>query len=173
MTLEMDSCEPSSLDIAPSAVRNRLGMLLYKTGHGLLGYCEDDLGKLGLDGREYTALAILDEDLPRSQLELAQLTGKAPAIVVGMVDALEEQGFAVRERDPADRRRSLVRITDKGRAALAKADALAAEAEQAILGGLDAQERAQLHALLQRALAPALEAAQAAAATDAEVPAPA
>jgi len=155
MTADDDRCAPASLETAPSAVRNRLALLLYKTGQGLLGYCEDDLEKLGLDGRDYTALAILDEDLPRSQLELAQLTGKAPAIVVGIVDALEAQGFALRERDPADRRRSLVRITDKGRTALAKADALAAETERAILGGLDADERAQLLSLLQRALTPA------------------
>jgi len=155
MTVDDDRCAPASLETTPSAVRNRLALLLYKTGQGLLGYCEDDLEKLGLDGRDYTALAILDEDLPRSQLELAQLTGKAPAIVVGIVDALEEQGFALRERDPTDRRRSLVRITDKGRTALAKADALAAETERAILGGLDADERAQLLSLLQRALTPA------------------
>jgi len=154
-TVDEDRCAPISLETTPSAVRNRLALLLYKTGQGLLGYCEDDLEKLGLDGRDYTALAILDEDLPRSQLELAQLTGKAPAIVVAIVDALEAQGFAARERDPADRRRSLVRITDKGRTALAEADALAAETERAILGGLDADERAQLLSLLQRALTPA------------------
>lgn len=150
MTSPEDRCPPTPPQTAPSAIRNRLGMLLYSTGNGLLGYCEGDLLEIGLDGREYMALAILDEDLPRSQLELSQLTGKAPAIVVAIVDTLEEQGLAVRERDPADRRRSVVRITDKGRKALAKADALSAESERVILGGLDDDERAQLLALLQR-----------------------
>ena len=68
-----------------------------------------------------------------------------------MVDGLEQQGLAVRERDPNDRRRSVVRITAKGTKMLAKADAVAAGIEQGGLAGLDDEDRDQLLDLLQRA----------------------
>jgi DNA-binding MarR family transcriptional regulator len=139
----------------PRAVGDRLAMLLVHTGNHLLQQAEEQLATIGIEPRDYMALALLDRDRPRSQLELAQLMTKAPALVVGVVDGLERRGLAVRERDPSDRRRSVVRITPKGTKVLAKADAIAAGIEQGGLAGLDDEDRAQLLDLLQRAARPA------------------
>jgi len=92
------------------------------------------------------------DDEPGSQLELAVACGKAPALVVNMVDVLADKGLVRRERDPKDRRRSVVRLTGDGREVLARADEVAAQVEAELLGGLSAAEREQLHTLLRRAL---------------------
>jgi DNA-binding MarR family transcriptional regulator len=47
--------------------------------------------------------------------ELAQQLRIAPRSATEVVDALEEKGLVVRAPDPADRRATLVRLTDRGR----------------------------------------------------------
>jgi DNA-binding MarR family transcriptional regulator len=144
-----DDCTP--MGPPPRALHDRLGMLLVRTGSYLTEQAEERFAEIGIDTRDYVTLAVLDGDEPRSQLELSQMTGKAPAVVVDIADGLEARGLARRERDPDDRRRSVVRLTPAGRKLLARADAIAATVEQGGLGGLDDDERAQLHHLLQRA----------------------
>jgi DNA-binding MarR family transcriptional regulator len=151
----LQDCIPGAVEHPADGVRERLGLLLVNAGQSMMVGAEEGLVRLGIGGRGYVTLAVLARDRPRSQLELAQLTGKAPALVVGIVDELEAKGWAVRDRDPDDRRRSIVRITDAGREVLARADEFAAEVERASLPNLDAEERAQLLDLLQRAIAPA------------------
>lgn len=148
-------------DRPPAGIAARLALLVANAGYGMADYAEDGLGALGLDGREYMALAVLDDDRPSSQLELATLCGKAPAVIVDIVDGLESRGLVARSRDPEDRRRSIVTLTATGRAALKKADRLADQVEREILVGLDDDERRHLHELLQRAMtaAPAAQTA--------------
>ena len=119
------------------------------------------------------ALALLDSDQPRSQLELSQLMNKAPAIVVGVVDGSSSRGWPSASGDPSDRRRSVVRITPKGTKMLAKADAVAAGIEQGGLAGLDDEDRGRLLDLLQRAAQPAAVADPGLTAASRRVPRPA
>jgi DNA-binding MarR family transcriptional regulator len=143
--MESDFCIPRGNE-------TRMPLLLVRAGAYLLETADEILEPVGLDGRGYSILAILHTDGPGSQLELARLLGKAPALVVTAVDDLEAAGLVERTRDPADRRRSRVMLTKKGEAVLAKADKLADEATAALLSGLDADELAQLHDLLLRGL---------------------
>jgi MarR family transcriptional regulator, lower aerobic nicotinate degradation pathway regulator len=149
MDFDCADCEP--LGPPPRAMHDRLGLLLVRTGEHLVQQASEALATLEIDPRDYVALALLASDQPRSQSELAQLLGKAPAIVVDLVDHLESLGLARRDRDPQDRRRSVVGITDEGRARLARADELVAQVEQRGLAGLDDDQRALLHELLQQA----------------------
>ena len=50
-----------------------------------------------------------------SQKELASALGVLPSTVTRMADRLEERDLAVRRRDRADRRRSLLDVTNRGR----------------------------------------------------------
>jgi DNA-binding MarR family transcriptional regulator len=130
----------------------RLPLLFVRAGNDLAVNAEDGFAQLGIDGRDYIALAVLADDQPGSQLELATACGKAPAIVVGMVDGLVGKGFVVRERDPKDRRRSIVKLTADGRKVLADADREAERVQNEMFGVLSADERSLIHTLMRRAL---------------------
>jgi DNA-binding MarR family transcriptional regulator len=136
----------------PSGIADRPALLMHKLGNEVLRRAEVPLDEMGLTGREYVTLAVLDSDAPSSQAELAQLCGLLPAQLVAVIDELERDGLAERTRDEHDRRRSVVRTTAKGRRLLARADALAARIEDELLGHLDADQRARLHAVLRQAL---------------------
>jgi DNA-binding MarR family transcriptional regulator len=136
----------------PRGVADRPALLLHKLGNEVLRRAEQPLEEMGLSGREYVTLAVLDSDAPSSQAELAALCGLLPAQLVAVIDELERDGLAERTRDEADRRRSVVRTTAKGRRLLERADALAARIEDELLGHLDADQRARLHDVLRQAL---------------------
>jgi DNA-binding MarR family transcriptional regulator len=136
----------------PRGVAERPALLMHKLGNEVLLRAERPLAAIGLTGREYVTLAVLDSDAPSSQAELASLCGLLPAQLVTVIDELERDGLAERTRDEADRRRSVVRTTAKGRRLLARADALAARIEDELLGHLDAAQRARLHEVLRQAM---------------------
>ena len=69
-----------------------------------------------------------------------------------LLNELETAGGIVRERDPHDRRRHLVSITDAGREAVVHAQAARGTVEDEILGPLSDDERETLHRLVARAL---------------------
>jgi DNA-binding MarR family transcriptional regulator len=138
----------------PRATAGRAALLLVNVGAALTQLADEQLAAAAVDGREYAILSILESDGPDSQLELARLLGKAPAVVVAAVDALEARGLVERARDPADRRRSRVTLTAAGAKTLRKADALADDAVADLLAGLDADELLALRDLLTRGLAP-------------------
>ena len=88
--------------------------------------------------------------LPASQRDLGEQLRKDPADMVRLLDAASAGGLIVRAADPVDRRRRLVSLTDAGSAALRSYMAAARSIEDDVLSGLDASERATLHALLLR-----------------------
>jgi DNA-binding MarR family transcriptional regulator len=98
-------------------------------------------------------LACLVEFGPQAQRDVSRRLQFDPSDVVAVVDALEEAGHAVRQPDPADRRRNAVAATPAGRRWLRGRLADAGRRAEALLPGLNTDERAQLVALLQRALA--------------------
>src|SRR3954469_8055461 len=98
----------------PRGITERPALLLVKLGNEIAQQAEDPLAALGLSGRQYMVLAVLSADEPPSQLELAGLCGLLPAQMVPVIDELERRGLAERQRDEADRRRSVVRLTDAG-----------------------------------------------------------
>jgi DNA-binding MarR family transcriptional regulator len=136
----------------PLGAEERTALLLARLGAVLTEVADDRLAGAGLSGRDYSVLAILSADGPDSQFELATLLGKAPGVVVAAVDSLEREGLVARTRDPSDRRRTRVTLSDAGRDALERADVLAEQTVADVLRGLDDGERAQLQALLVKGL---------------------
>jgi DNA-binding MarR family transcriptional regulator len=149
---------PSAEPCIPRGAQGRTALLLVGAGSLLSAIGDDKLAASGLDSREYSILSILDADGPGSQQELARLLGKAPAIVVAAIDDLEDRGLVTRSRDPADRRRSRVTLTNPGSKALARADELAEAAVAELFTGLDADDLAALQDLLARGLGPMIDA---------------
>jgi DNA-binding MarR family transcriptional regulator len=120
-----------------------------------LGFLARDLaaatyGELGLGPYHHAVLAVLSEGSRETQGEIADALSYDRGQLVGLLDELEERGLVERRRDPADRRRHLVAVTDAGRGALEDLRACAARVEEELLAPLGAEDRAQLHGLLLR-----------------------
>jgi DNA-binding MarR family transcriptional regulator len=133
-----------TLTTLPPGIADRAGLLLVKVGMEFERRGVERLRSLGIDGRDYSMLAVLSGAEAGSQAELATLCGLLPAQIVPALDALQEQGLVERRRDERDRRRSIVRITDDGRALLARADEAAEELERELLGDVGEELRGRL-----------------------------
>jgi len=104
----------------------------------------------GLHPYHHAVLAVLDEGSLETQGAIADALGYDRGQLVGLLDELEERGLVERQRDPADRRRHIVRMTPDGRRALGKLRTLARGLEDDFLAALDDDERAELHTLMRR-----------------------
>jgi DNA-binding MarR family transcriptional regulator len=96
-------------------------------------------------------LAVVEKRQPVSQREISDRLGLDASDVVGVLDILENAHMVQRRRDPADRRRHAVVLTEAGETAARRFAALRAKAAERALAGLDDDERRQLVDLLERA----------------------
>jgi len=136
----------------PEGIAKRPALLMTKLGNEVLARAEGPLAEIGLTGRQYNLLSVLDTDTPESQLELAHLCGLLPAQVVPVLDEMERRGLIERKRSEADRRRSVVRPTAQGRELLGRADALGESIMDLLFGHLGPAARAALDDALGTAL---------------------
>ncbi|EKV32550.1 transcriptional regulator [Caenispirillum salinarum AK4] len=120
---------PFRVDDSPGFLINRAARLFAQA----LG---QRLEPLGLTIGAFPVLLALWAQDGRSQREIARDLPLDETTLVRTLDRMARDGLVVRERDPADRRRMIVRLTDHGRAlrdpALAAADAVNARAEAAL-----------------------------------------
>ncbi len=107
---------------------------------------------LGIDLRLLMALSYLGDHDGAPQHELVDALCMDAKNVVLLLNELEDTGYLIRRRDPEDRRRHRVQITEAGRAALGRARDGMDAIENEVLQALDADERAALVKLLSRAL---------------------
>lgn len=73
----------------------------------------------GLTVTQFGVLEALHHIGPLCQSELAEKLLKSGGNLTLVVDNLEKAGYVARERDPADRRFVVVKLTDKGQAFIA------------------------------------------------------
>ena len=107
---------------------------------------------LGMKLKAYMVLGNLrDGALPQADL-CASMQMDANNTVL-LLNYLEDLGFVERRRDPADRRRHIVAITDSGLEALARAERAMESLEEEVFGALGTEDREALHGLLERAVA--------------------
>jgi DNA-binding MarR family transcriptional regulator len=85
---------------------------------------------------------------PQRQTALAAALDLVPRSITSLVDDLEHAGLVAREPDPSDRRATLVRVTDEGRAVLAEADRQRRRHAEELLGRLEPGEADELLRLL-------------------------
>ncbi|HEX7277755.1 MAG TPA: MarR family winged helix-turn-helix transcriptional regulator [Acidimicrobiales bacterium] len=89
---------------------------------------------------------------PVSQRAISDRLGLDASDVVGVLDILETAGMVERRRDPDDRRRHAVVLTEAGHQASQRLSVLRSQVEAKVLAGLEPDERRQLADLLDRAL---------------------
>jgi len=117
-----------------------LAFRLSKAGAAVTALYGTRIAPLGLRPNLVGLLAAAAANPGAHQADLGRQFGVGPSAVVPLVDELEGLGLVVRERDPADRRRSTVALTAPGRDALAQAGARARALDLELTAGLDPEE---------------------------------
>jgi MarR family transcriptional regulator, lower aerobic nicotinate degradation pathway regulator len=126
------------------------GFLLAKLGMGFKAKAVAKLEEAGFDPYHYSVLAILGEGARETQAMIADTLALDPSRLVALLDSLEERELVVRQRDPDDRRRHVVTITDDGKRELSRLRAIVQEVEEEFLAPLDAKSRKAFHETLQQ-----------------------
>jgi MarR family transcriptional regulator, lower aerobic nicotinate degradation pathway regulator len=130
------------------------GYLLYRLGLRSGRLFNATLEESGLRLRHYALLRYLAAVDGALQRELSDRLGYDPSAIVSLVDDLQKLGFAERRPSPGDRRSRVVVLTDQGREALRATEKASRRVTDDLLGPLDEDERAALHALLLRVAEP-------------------
>jgi len=141
-----------SIDTGPLEVTGRLSRI-----GPLLGRRQEAVfSRFGVNRGEVGALSALRVSGPPHRLSPTRL-GRglmlSSAGVTSRIDRLERRGLVRRLPDPDDRRGVIVELTDEGARLVDEAVAAVAESDRQLLARLDADEIAQLQALLKKLLA--------------------
>jgi len=141
-----------SIDTGPLEVTGRLSRI-----GPLLGRRQEAVfSRFGVNRGEVGALSALRVSGPPHRLSPTRL-GRglmlSSAGVTSRIDRLERRGLVRRLPDPDDRRGVIVELTDEGAGLVDEAVAAVAESDRQLLARLDADEIAQLQALLKKLLA--------------------
>lgn len=104
----------------------------------------------GLTAQQFAALMRIGEEGEVSQNRLGRLAAMDVATIKGVVDRLSQKGLTRVARDPKDKRRTLISLSDEGRALLQRMIDVAREITRETLAPLDEAEQARLLDLLER-----------------------
>src|ERR1700728_4738297 len=137
---------------ARAAVQPTTGtiVLLSRLARGL--YLRRSTELVGMNLKNMVVLAYLRDHPGVSQQAMTEHLSMDSNTGVLVLNDLEDLEYVERRRDPADRRRHLVDITDAGLEALEVAEVAQGSIEDEILSGLNESERAELRGLLVKAL---------------------
>jgi DNA-binding MarR family transcriptional regulator len=129
------------------------GTLVLLTRLSRLVYRRATEDVLGMRLKQYVALTYLQHMPGVGQRQLGDMLMLDANNCVLLLNDIEEAGWAERRRDPDDRRRHIVEITESGREALFNAERALDGLEDEVLGALSPDERETLQDLLGRAMA--------------------
>jgi DNA-binding MarR family transcriptional regulator len=144
---------PPVTTLAPAAAvleerRNSPGLLLALLGSAAMRKLRQAHTEDGLSPQQFHLLALLHDHGPMGQSDLGAAVGTDPSVLVTQLNPLEAEGFISRTRDPSDRRRHVVVLTDAGIEKLRSAARAQQRAEDSLFAPLDDEQREQLRALL-------------------------
>ena len=142
------AANPRQAPAPPKRGKASCGVLLFRlsraSGEGL----GDALAEVGMRAPAYAILQQLYEAGPISQQALGRALRIHASNLVALIDELEAGGSVIRRRDPDDRRRYLLELTDEGLRRLAKAETVTRAAEANMLAPLTVAERERLQGYL-------------------------
>lgn len=122
--------------------------LLTKLGDVALRHLDSALEPFELRHRQAGVLWFLAHRDGASQHELGARARVDASSMVALIDQLEARGLVARRRDPEDRRRHAVTLTQDGRAVMRRLQGARSAVEEQLLAPLDAEERDRLRELL-------------------------
>lgn len=136
----------------PAALTDRTAALLQLALARAQRRGEEALAELGVTGREYGVLALLEHGFSGAQHRLGATLGIDRTSTAHLLARLEARGLLARGRDPADRRANLLRLTPDGQRLRSAAAAVLDRCEEEFLAPLTDLERGRLHRALLRLL---------------------
>jgi DNA-binding MarR family transcriptional regulator len=137
---------------ARASARARTGTIVLLTRLARAVFLRSSVDLVGMNLRDLVVLAYLRDHPNASQQVMTEMLSMDSNTGVLVLNDLEDLEYVERRRDPADRRRHLVDITDAGLEALEEAELAQGSIEDEILSGLSASERAEFRRLLVKAL---------------------
>ena len=147
--LEQWRRERPDLDPSPIGVVGRIS----RAARELEARLEPVYREHGLEPGWHDVLATLRRSGPPFQLRVTDYSGALMLTSSGTtkrLDKLEQAGLIARSPDPADRRGTLIRLTDKGRERIDSVTAAHLDNERDLLSSLTAAERETLAGLLRK-----------------------
>jgi DNA-binding MarR family transcriptional regulator len=133
-------------DMKPQTGHDVVDALLY-AAHRVRNAADARLRERGLSLQGFKLMRSLkNSDL--SMREISDVLYVSPRTVTDMIDGLEAKGLVVRQAHPADRRVTLVHLTDAGREQLAAATAGAERSSRAAVSVLSETDQQTLRRLL-------------------------
>jgi DNA-binding MarR family transcriptional regulator len=110
------------------------------------------LAPAGLTTRQALVLLSCDLGEANTAVELAELYGLEVSSITRLVDRLERKRLIERTRSREDRRKTMLALTARGKAALERAVEIATPIAIAMWNGVSEKERRTLAAVIQRVL---------------------
>jgi DNA-binding MarR family transcriptional regulator len=145
---ELATAEPRPVQLVARELANSSGYLLARLGLAFKLQATERAEASGFELYDYSVLAILGEGSRETQATIADALTLDPSRLVALLDSLEKRDMVARQRDPQDRRRHVVSITDNGRKELARVRAIVTQLEGEFFAPLDLEEREALQAML-------------------------
>lgn len=136
------------MDDLPEALTDRVAFLLRLVLTRAETMGEEALVELGLSGREYGILALLQHGAPSAQHQLGAALGIDRTTTVSLLAALQARGLISREPDPGNRRAHRVTLTDTGEELRLRAAEVLADCDNRFLDPLPPEERTYLRSIL-------------------------
>ncbi len=124
------------MSAARSSARPATGTIVLLTQLARAVYLRSSVDLVGMNLRNMVVLAYLRDHPGVSQQAMTEHLSMDSNTGVLVLNDLEDLDYAERRRDPSDRRRHIVDITDAGLEALEQAEAAQGSIEDEILGGL-------------------------------------
>lgn len=106
-----------------------IGFALKQAQHALRTHMDSGLREIGLTTPQYAVLAFLEAEPGASNAALARRAFVTPQTMQAILVALERSGHIARSPHPEHGRVQKTELTDSGRAALAAASGIVADAE--------------------------------------------
>jgi DNA-binding MarR family transcriptional regulator len=125
-----------------------LGLLLGKVARHAAALFAEEVATIALTPPQAAILRALAAEPGRSQQALSSQLRLRPSSLVAHVDALEQRGCIERRRNPHDRRRHRLHLTDEGKKLLRRLSGVAREHERRLTAGLDPEQSGALRDLL-------------------------
>jgi DNA-binding MarR family transcriptional regulator len=148
---ELENRADIDLNAAPAPYRldDQIGFVLRRAYQRHSAIFAESMPE-GLTPTQFAALARLNEGGPCSQNLLGRLTAMDAATIKGVIDRLRDRGLVETAPDPDDRRRTVITLSDAGRALVARAEAIGMEISRRTLASLAERERETLMRLLKK-----------------------